>query len=64
VAKKPGSPNHPANVRVQTPRRAEEILSSCNRNDWKVITGVDPDESENIADVEKLLSPPTPVRNP
>ncbi len=28
------------------------------------IIGVEPDEPENVADVEKLLNPPTPLRNP
>lgn len=64
MAKKLGSSNHPAVVRVQTPRRAEEILSICTRNDWEVIVGVEPDEPENIADVEMLLNHPTPLRNP
>jgi len=47
---------------VQTPRRADEILSICNRNDWEVIVVVEPDEPENIADVEKLLNRPTPLK--
>jgi SWIM/SEC-C metal-binding protein len=64
VAKKLGSSSYPAVVRVQTPRRADEILSICNRHDWEVIVGVEPDEPENIADVEKLLHRPTPLRNP
>jgi SWIM/SEC-C metal-binding protein len=64
VAKKLGSSKHPAVVRVQTTRRAEEILSICNRNDWKVIVGVEPDEPENVEDVEMLLNRPTPLRNP
>ena len=62
MAKKLGSSSHPAVVRVQTPRRADEILSICNRNDWEVIVGVEPDEPENIADVEKLLNRPTPLK--
>jgi SWIM/SEC-C metal-binding protein len=64
VAKKLGSASNPAVVRVQTPRKADEILSICNRNDWEVIVGVEPDKPENIADLEKLLNPPTPLRNP
>jgi SWIM/SEC-C metal-binding protein len=63
VAKKLGSSNHPAIVRVQTHRRAEEILSICNRNGWQVVVGVEPGEPENIADVETLLNRPTPLRN-
>lgn len=64
MAKKLGSSNHPAVVRVQTSRRAEEILSICTRNDWEVVLGVEPDEPENIADVEMLLNRPKPLRNP
>jgi len=64
VAKKLGSSSHPAIVRVQTHRRAEEILSIGNEKDWEVIVGVEPDEPENIADVEKLLNAPTPLRKP
>jgi SWIM/SEC-C metal-binding protein len=64
VAKKLGSASNPAVVRVQTPRKADEILSICNSNDWEVIVGVEPDKPENIADLEKLLNPPTPLRNP
>ena len=64
MAKKLGSSSHPAVVRVQTPRRADEILSICNRHDREVIVGVEPDEPENIADLEKLLNRPTPLRHP
>ena len=64
MAKKLGSASNPAVVRVQTPRKAEEILSICNRHDWEVIVGVEPDKPENIVDLEKLLNPPTPLRNP
>lgn len=64
MAKKLGSASNPAVVRVQTPRKADEILSICNRNDWEVIVGVEPDKPENIVDLEKLLNPPTPLRNP
>jgi SWIM/SEC-C metal-binding protein len=59
-----GSSKRPAVVRVQTQERATEILSICNGNGWKVIVGVEPDQPEKIADVEKLLNPSTPFRNP
>ncbi len=63
MAKKLGSSDHPAVVRVRTTEKAEEILAVCTENDWIVIVGVEPDEPENIADFEKLLNPPTPSRN-
>jgi SWIM/SEC-C metal-binding protein len=49
---------------VQTPRKADEILSICNRRDWEAIMGVEQDEPESIADFEKLLNTPTPLRKP
>lgn len=64
MAKKLGSSDHPAVVRVRTVERAEEILAICNENDWQVIIGVEPDEPENIADVEMLLKRPTPLKSP
>ena len=57
-----GSDKRPAVVRVQTQKRAEEILSICDRNGWKVIIGLEPDKPENIADVERLLRPSGPAR--
>lgn len=57
-----GSDKRPAVVHVQTQKRAEEILSICNHNSWKVIIGLEPDKPENIADVERLLRPSGPVR--
>jgi SWIM/SEC-C metal-binding protein len=64
MARQLGSSNHPAIVRVQTHRKAEEFLSNCNRNGWEVIIGVEPGEPENVADVEMLLNRPTSLRNP
>ena len=52
-----GSNKRPAVIHVQTRKRAEEILSICNKNSWKVIIGLEPDKPENISDVERLLRP-------
>jgi SWIM/SEC-C metal-binding protein len=52
-----GSEKRPAIVRVQTPTRAEEILSICNKHGWQVIVGIELDKPEDISDVERLLSP-------
>jgi SWIM/SEC-C metal-binding protein len=51
-----GSDAHPARARVQTLPRAHEIVSLCDRHGWKVVVGVEPDESEDIGDVTKLLN--------
>jgi SWIM/SEC-C metal-binding protein len=55
-----GSRNRPAIVRVQTQKRAEEIFNICVENGWQVIVGIEPEEQENISDVERLLNPPEP----
>ena len=56
-----GSAKHPAVVRVQTQERAEEILSVCNSNGCVVIIGLEPDQPEDISDVDELLHPPAPT---
>jgi hypothetical protein len=47
-----GTTQKPAVVRVQTQAKAEEILSICEDCDWKVLVGVEPDETEEISDLE------------
>lgn len=34
-----------------------EIVAICERNNWKFIGGIEPDESEDISEVEYLLNP-------
>ena len=43
-------------VRVQSPQRAERIMAICQRYNWKIIVGIEPDKSENISDFEKLYA--------
>jgi len=50
-----GTKQKPAVVRVQTQERASEILKKCNENGWQVIVGIEPDNEEDISDVNKLL---------
>ncbi|GBD88894.1 hypothetical protein BMS3Abin03_02836 [bacterium BMS3Abin03] len=52
-----GSTKKPAIVRVQTFERAEEITAICEKNNWEVIVGIEPDRVEDISDVEYLLNP-------
>ena len=58
-----GSVKRPAVIRVQTAKRAEEIIVLCNDRGWKVTVGIEPDKPEDISDVERLLNPPTPIRS-
>jgi len=56
-----GSHKRPAVVRVQDLDQAQEIMSICRQNQWQVIVGIEPDKSEDISDVEKLLNPIKPT---
>jgi SWIM/SEC-C metal-binding protein len=51
-----GTHKHPAIVRVRSVSRGEEIVSLCQDHGWQVIVGVEPDEREDISDLEELLS--------
>ncbi len=55
IMAKLGSKKHPAVVRVKTQKRAEEILELCSKHGWEVIVGLEPNKSENVSDVKKLL---------
>jgi len=56
-----GSKEKPAVVHVETIERAGEIMSLCDKNNWQVIVGIEPDKPEDISDIERLLNPPKPV---
>ena len=51
-----GSKEKPAVIRVKTSERAEEIAEICNEHGWQFIVGIEPDKTEDISDVEKLLA--------
>jgi len=57
-----GTEKRPAIVRVPNSRRAEEISAKFDENGWHFIMGIEPDEPEDITDLEKLLNPPKPAR--
>ena len=56
-----GTAGRPGIVRVRTEARAGEIVSVCDGQGWQVIVGVEPDQAEDVSDVERLLDPPEPV---
>ena len=56
-----GSKKKPAIVRVQTEARAMEVASTFDENGWQFILGIEPDKSEDISDLEKLLNPTPPA---
>ena len=58
-----GSEKRPVIVRVQDEDRAREIAEICGKNNWHFIIGFEPDEPEDISDLEKLLNPSELVIN-
>lgn len=56
-----GTKQRPAVVRVRTQDRADEILALCQEHAIQVIVGIEPDETEDISDVERILWPPVPA---
>ena len=55
-----GSKKRPAVIRVRTVARAEEIVAYCDERGWKVIVGVEPAETEDVSDFEKLINSTRP----
>ena len=52
-----GTKKKPIRFRVQTEQRLVEIVEVCERNGWKFVGGLEPDEPEDISEVEYLLNP-------
>lgn len=56
-----GTDKNPAVVRVQTQKRLKEVASIFEKNGWKYTIGLEPDQPEDITDLEILLNPPKTV---
>src|ERR1700693_4033332 len=64
-----GSDKRPAVVRVRTMPKGEEIVALCERHHWKGIVGIEPDQPEDLSDIDLLLrgpvgEPPAPRAAP
>ena len=64
-----GSDKRPAVVRVQTMPKGEQIVALCEQHHWKVIVGIEPDQPEDLSDIDLLLrgpagKPPAPRAEP
>ena len=55
-----GTEKKPAQVRVQTEERMKEVVSKFEEKGWKYTIELDPDEPEDILDLEMLLNPQKP----
>ena len=56
-----GTAKNPAVVRVKTKKRMKEVASLLETNGWKFRIELDPDEPEDITDLEILLNPPKTI---
>lgn len=52
---KVGSDKRPAVVRVRTMPKGEKIVALCEKHHWKVIVGIEPDQPEDLSDIDLLL---------
>jgi len=57
-----GTEQRPAILRVQTTKRAQEIVDLCATHDLLYVLEVAPDRFEDISDIARALNPPEPVR--
>ena len=55
-----GTEKNPAQVSVKTKKRSKEIEAQFKENDWYYTIEVDPDQPEDITELERLLNPPQP----
>jgi SWIM/SEC-C metal-binding protein len=57
-----GSHKRPAFARVRSEQRAHELLDLCHQHGWQVVIELaGEDGTEDISDIERLLSPPAPT---
>jgi SWIM/SEC-C metal-binding protein len=56
-----GTEKRPAILRVQTEKRFAEIADSCRREGIHFIIDLEPDEPEDISDLDRALNPPAPI---
>ena len=57
---KPGTEKNPARVSVQTEKRSEEVKAQFEKHGWHYTIELDPDNLEDISELERLLNPPQP----
>jgi SWIM/SEC-C metal-binding protein len=58
-----GTGKKPITVRVQTEDRGRYVAQRCAERGWHYIIGFEPDEPEDISDLEMALNPPIPMQS-
>ena len=57
-----GTPQNPAELRVQSEARKEEVTAICNKNGWSYQVTVDAEQPEDISELEVLQNPVATIR--
>jgi SWIM/SEC-C metal-binding protein len=57
-----GTEKRPAILRVKTEKRAAEVTELCARDGIHYILGIEPEQPEDISDIDLALNPPEPIR--
>ena len=57
-----GTEKNPAVVHVRTDERLKELAALFEANGWKYKVELEPDQPEDISDLERLLNPLKPKR--
>ena len=57
-----GTAKQPAVVSVQTEKRLKEVEAIFEEHGWEYEIKLEPDEPEDIGDLERLLNPIKPIR--
>ena len=55
---KSGSKGNPLILRVADESKAQLVAGICFENDWQFILGIEPDQEEDLSDLERKLNPP------
>jgi len=53
---------NPLILRVADESRIESITEICYKNDWQFILGIEPDQEEDLSDLERKLNPSIPQK--
>ncbi|MDM8519073.1 SEC-C metal-binding domain-containing protein [Anaerolineales bacterium HSG6] len=63
IMAKLGTKKNPLVLKVQTDERIQELAGICHQHGFIYIIGFEPDEPEDISDLERALNPPKPLRS-
>ena len=55
-----GSEKNPLILRLADESKVDDIANICDERGWHFILGIEPDEEEDLTDLERKLNPPIP----